>query len=563
MSAMGGSTERFLGWLVKAGFAVLLMASWRRWIRGLSRLRTPLKRAAAGGQDRVNEILAQIEESPDLTAVPRAFSLLMTNGDPAVRLRAEQAISKRVKRLPAIQLKRLDSLFRQRTSLEWDLDRKRADPDDLLLPALSETEKTIMLGLASFHPNGYYREKAIRALARTTTGDELPYLIIRLNDWVLPIWNLSYGAVRQRLGPQNARAIIHALPLIFRMADRSRDHHFDLRGASIEVLSRPDIRPELELGLRSKDSLVRRCCYLAIIRSGAFDNPAVLERLMHERSPMNRAFVLRQISAGLTAEEIRPYRTALLRDRSAAVRLTAMRIAYQFDPLGSRADLERALVDEDPAVREAARYLLGASGPALDLPAIYRRLLTDPATACPGAIAGLGETGQPGDAGYVAPFLKASQVRWVRSSLRASARLDFAGSKGVLISFLADGRPGVAKEARRLLSGRIDASDAALIHRDYFRDRPDALRRRAALLFCGLDKWDALPYILELQADPQAIISEIGGSALIKWQARYNRSFVAPTQAQLKAARAALAEYGRTLPGRTRDLLEFNLAGFP
>ena len=146
--------------------------------------------------------------------------------------------------------------------------------------------------------------------------------------------------------------------------------------------------------------------------------------------------------------------------------------------------------------------------------------------------------------------------------MRAIAKLDFAGSKATLVALLADPRTGVAKEARRLLVGRIDAIDAELIHRDYFQNKPDVSRRQAAFLLCCLGKWDAPKYLLEICADRSEPIAEFGLSALSKWLSRYNCSFTAPTRAQLEAIQSALKAHGSAIPDETRRLVEFILKGF-
>ena len=532
MSATGGIVNDLLPALVYAGLVMLLIFGWGRWFKDIPRsIRQKRLKGARRIQlevefrARVPEILAKIEKDHDLNDIPKAFRWLLTSEDPALKLRTALSIAKLVSLPPVTRLLKLDLLFRERTSLEWEHDWKREDPANLLLPSLSESEKAIILGLASFHSNGYFRERAIKALSLMTSGAELPYLVIRLNDWVPAIWNRSNTAVLRRLNPQNARAIIDALPLIFRLRGRSRHDHHDLVDASIATLSKPDARPELELGLRSKDSMIRQCCYRVVIEAGIFDNPTLLDHLIKEPLPTNRTFILHHVRANLTPEEFQPYRSALLRDKSAPVRLTALRLLHQFNPAESIAELELAVLDEGSAVREAARFLLKRIDSKYDFPRIYREILQNPSIRYRGAISGLGETGQADDTKYIMPFLKADKARVVRSGMRAIAKLDFRGSKDALIAFLADPRTGVAKEARRLLFGRINAIDAELIHRDYFQNKPDVLRQQAAFLLCSLSKWDAPKYLLEICADRSESIAEFGLSALSKWLSRYNCSF--------------------------------------
>lgn len=568
MPAIGGIVNDLI-LLIYAGLIMLLIIGWGRWLKDIPRAIRQKRLENARRMQleaeflaQAPEILAKLEKDHDLTAIPKAFCWLLTGDDPASKLQAAQSMAKLVSLLPITRLLKLDLVFREQTSLDWEHDWKREDPANLLLPSLSDSEKAVILGLASFHSNGYFRERAIGALSLMTTGAELPYLVIRLNDWVPAIWNRSNTAVLRRLNPQNARAIIAALPLIFRLRGRSRHDHHELVDASIATLSKPDARPELELGLRSKDSMIRQCCYRVVLEAGIFDNSTLLGRLIKEPLPTNRSLILDHIRADLTPEEFQPYRSTLLRDKSAPVRLTALRSLHQFNPAESIAELELAVSDDDPAVREAARFLLKKYDDTYDFPRMYREILRIPSIRNRGAISGLGETGHADDTRYIMPFLKADKVRMVRSCVRAMAKLDFLGSKDALIAFLVDPRPGIAKEARRLLYGRINAIDAERIRRDYFQNKPDALRQHAAFLLCCLDKWDAPKYLLEFCADQSKPIAEFGLSALSKWLSRYNCSFTTPSRAQLEAVQNALKAYGSAIPDETRRPLEFLLKGF-
>src|SRR5687768_3502571 len=81
---------------------------------------------------------------------------------------------------------------------------------------------TRAIGALSFHPSGRVRERAVKRLAATSGGLELPFLLIRLNDWVDVIARRAEEAVRARLLPAYAEEFVDQLPIVLRLESRKR-----------------------------------------------------------------------------------------------------------------------------------------------------------------------------------------------------------------------------------------------------------------------------------------------------------------------------------------------------
>jgi hypothetical protein len=77
-------------------------------------------------------------------------------------------------------------------------------PMDLQHPAA-------VLGAISFHDDGHVREAAVRRLVALREGDELPFLLLRANDWVEPVRLMAREAVQQRLRPEYAKRFVDCL----------------------------------------------------------------------------------------------------------------------------------------------------------------------------------------------------------------------------------------------------------------------------------------------------------------------------------------------------------------
>src|SRR5260370_306373 len=116
------------------------------------------------------------------------------------------------------------------------------------------------------HRSGYVREAALRLLAETKDGTDLPYLFIRLNDWVAEIRRFAESAIAERLRPQSAPGLVELLPLVRHLGRWSRAEQ-DMESRINEVLSAPESRQAMLSGLRSNDVEVRRAVARLLIEA--------------------------------------------------------------------------------------------------------------------------------------------------------------------------------------------------------------------------------------------------------------------------------------------------------
>lgn len=58
------------------------------------------------------------------------------------------------------------------------------------------------------------REEAIRRSATSADGSEIPFLLLRSNDWVKPVREAAQSALRARLAPAHVPDLVKALPML-------------------------------------------------------------------------------------------------------------------------------------------------------------------------------------------------------------------------------------------------------------------------------------------------------------------------------------------------------------
>jgi hypothetical protein len=82
-----------------------------------------------------------------------------------------------------------------------------------------------IMAVAASHRNGYVREAAVRGLAESRDGRAVPYLLLRLNDWVNQVRAAAREAIEVFLQPAFASDIIAALPVVSALVRRTRADH--------------------------------------------------------------------------------------------------------------------------------------------------------------------------------------------------------------------------------------------------------------------------------------------------------------------------------------------------
>jgi HEAT repeat protein len=300
--------------------------------------------------------------------------------------------------------------------------------------------------------------------------------------------------VLMELGPRAEEA----LPALSKaLADPSPG----VREAAAECLQRfgpraktciPALLDALDAHGEEDDATTSLCC-LALAGMGPVAQPALVKALSNDPRPAVRAWSANAL--GILAEEC-PLPVAelqaALKDRSAIVRLTAVRVLAH--PARTQANLVRGLIaalrDRDPEVRREAIYALGEVGPAADvaLPLLLKLPVSTDLLTQNAVFSTLGSIGQRDPS--VLPLMLAGLEVKREDDLRATmvrsiGRMGANGRPAVphLIALLQQRKPGAYEAVIIQALGRLapydeDALDMVL--RQLNNKREDGEERRTA-----------------------------------------------------------------------------------
>lgn len=509
-------------------------------------------------------LLARIADSGEPATVVDVAPFVLSE-NPSVERAAAAAVERLLSAVTPEDLARLDSVFRERSPYagRYRMEWHRLAPSNLGRLESFSGQRIVLLGLASFHESGYVREEAVHRLAGSTGGAELPFLFIRLNDWVANVREAARLAVGLRLSPHYADSLVENLPLVARLGQAARADHSRVLEAVESLLKSADCRDALLRGLESKDGSVRRICFRLATEADGADTRAVLEHALADRDTVIRLWAARQISAGLGGEATEDLLEIMKGDHFMPVRREALRALISLWPEKALAELRRALFDPHASVREEARYQLRKAGED-DFASVYRKALAD---AVGGelypAVSGIGETGTDSDDSMVLPYALHPLPKMRRAAIKALARLNGDKHLSVFLTGLRDETPTASREARKALTSRAAAVGGERLWEIFSASSSlPHVRHNALNLLSRLGKWDGIYYLIRAAGDHDMRIAEASRLGVVRWLSQFNRSFTVPTPEQITRFVSALRERGHLLGESIREQLWFSVKGF-
>lgn len=467
-----------------------------------------------------------------------------------------QEIHQIISELPPLELAMLDQRVRSSwTSYKYyDLNNWQSlRPSDV--GRLAQSKFAISLvGLASFHFSGYVREAAVNELALQRTGKELPFLLIRLNDWVAEVRAAAGRVVRERIAPDYAVHFLASIRLVLRLRACGRvDRQFV--DNICDLLKRPECKEVLRNGTTSNDKTVRRISFQLAAESDPATRSSIVRTLMTDLDATARSWAVRHFLPEVTPDELPSVIEPMFNDSYMPVRRDALWAVATKRPDLAAAPLRRALLDGHVSMRETARQFLAVANIA-DARAFYIEAIEQGVDAQRfAAICGLGETGKPSDVPLLSVFLQSSTTKLRRAAVCALGRLDTKGSLVKLVGFLSDDKPSVSGEAMKALLSNVRQIAREDLEVLVVTGKSFHSRRNALTLLLHTSKWHKLPALLNACADADPKLAGLATRALRDWFVTYNRSFAEPTQVDFEKIQSVLAKVELKLPPGAADEL--------
>jgi HEAT repeat protein len=514
--------------------------------------------------DQPDEVIRLIEEAGEPAAIPDLLPILLI-GDGKSVLASARAIHHLLQTIKPADFAHFDEFVRQGYS-DWQARREPwylMKPEDVSHVASMGDMSVSLLGIASCHANGRVREAAVRELSNSETGAELPFLLMRVNDWVPQVRSAARDLVMHRIRLDYAQHVSVWLSLVLRLRYAGRDDHSTIIRAVSALLASPEAGAVLQEGLKSQDQFVRRFCFqLALNSKVGGDLVLILRRAIGNSDPYVRKEAVQKLSAILPGTESKELLVRARNDGYMPVRREALRIFVAMYANEAEREFEFALLDSNAGVREEARYYFKRKT-EIDLLAYYSRKLdtSDNRELC-AAIAGVGETGRAKGSQLVERFFQNASSKVRAAAIRTAAKLNPEAYLGTFVLGLCDTSSKVAREARLALAKKPNSAGGQRLW-DIYQKCPHLHGQRSALfLIARINKWDSINFLIRSLTSRSDSCVDLSRAYIARWFARYNRSFVSPTPEQLLRLKHTLNQCNLLLSSGTQREIDYLLKSF-
>jgi hypothetical protein len=410
------------------------------------------------------------------------------------------------------------------------------------------TERRAVTIFASFHPDGFIREKAVHMMK--DLDGTLPYIILRQNDWVLQVRQTASTAFTYRLQHLSKGEILAAVPFAEKLKRSGRGSHGKHINQFFLILTTPEHRQDLMRGLENVNVRTRKICTEALFSASPPKIKLAFERLTCEPEPFLRATIFRKLtSLGQKMDEVID---VFLSDKYPVNRMLALQYLLDMNAGDIRETTERFLLDKNAAVRKVAQNTIQKQTPDYNFRSFYiNNLERHPAAA----IWGLGEKGLPNDTVKISDYLNDARAEVIKATIISLMRLDNEKYSPTITEMLDDCRAGVVKTARNLIL-KNGQPDYERVKEIFSETKFINTKLKCMDILFAAPKWPRLIYMLETMHESEEAIREKALDAIKCWLFRFNRSYTLPSEIQVNIIRQLIHELNEVLlPDIQKELL--------
>lgn len=370
---------------------------------------------------------------------------------------------------------------------------------------LTDSQYHATLKLGTFSSNGYYRQECMERLS--DAEGSLPFLILRMNDWVAQIREDAYKLSLKRLQKCGLHEFFQSLPMLAKVknAQRRDSAHISFLESQAEKLIRQKLQtqhdetldqiPSYEIGI--KNAVYR------FMNGNPVLNREQMERLLaRERTGYGQKLLILGIFHHYGYDKGKAVQ--YLHAKSAVVRYYMLVFRYEQE-YGAWDGLCEMLTDPSRRIRDYAAYILNKHTD-INVIAFYRSELDRHASKI--ALSGIGENGTKAEMEIIIPYLEEERESICTAALDAYGKLAQTDGEEIYWRFLFDERPVLARMAYRCIRKYGVQYGAARLYEAYLQNRSEFLDDYLLTLLLNEPFWKRLPYLLTL----------IGGDALTETQ---------------------------------------------
>lgn len=504
-----------------------------------------------GQKDRAARLLEQVGESGEPAALPHMLGWIHDR-DTDARNAAEVTVAKLLPRLRPAALLDLETEIRAAWNRYWvpNSDFRATRPTSWML--------------ATIDPNGRRREAALHLLNTGGSSEALPFVLLRLNDWVGPVRRSAENWLARKMTGASLLSLVESIPILAALMERGLANSSPLLSAVRELLHKKEAQPLLLAQLPHLPVRARRFVFRLLAESGALMEQDVQQSLLNSADPILGVFCLTTLRQHGMTPSIE-WLSSAAHSPASMLRRMALEAWQESNAPGFVEAAHEALRDSSTSLRQFAQYWLRDEPATLDLKGYYAGAIASESAPrkIAAALAGFHECGGKWEAADYPLWIAHVNTAIKIAALRAFASVHPHESEDCLRHCLFGGEgPALEKLAYVILKRRPAALSLCDIARATDPSRPAGARLRGLALLAVRNKWEQLPALLRLVRDEDGEFRRRVMEGLKDWQSRYNRTWTQPAPANMAETQIEFCQSERLLDSRTAQNIASILASF-
>ena len=380
----------------------------------------------------------------------------------------------------------------------------------------SEEEAAHLIGIASMNANGYLRENALVCLKNFTTPEVIPYLLLRLNDWVPIVRLIALEIFQSKLINFHPIELIKNFNLIKWLTTIQRTNLKDLQNRIFLHISQNQFKEEVLIYL-NKATVKENLFYWKTLKEELGKSPDLLDKLLNRGHPEVKQWAIEYLpkdSSHMT------YLEKLCKDKASRVRYAALRSIPGELQQKYKMLFHQALVSPTRKSREYSRFVLSKLEPQ-DFKKFYQEKLGDRHQSTNiGTILGWIEVSQPEDRELILKFLNDSSCKVRESAFQAIVRLELAKTPEYYLSGMIDPNSKVRRICTQNLKKMVGCIQEEM--KRLLINKSPAIQRAALEVLSAQPPPQTLESILYALNLHEKSLDNIAWEYLHKWHSEYS-----------------------------------------
>lgn len=363
---------------------------------------------------------------------------------------------------------------------------------------LTDCQYWATLKLGTFTSNGYYRQQCMERL-RGVEGS-LPFLILRMNDWVVQIREKAFDLVPQRMQECNLYELFSSLPMIEKVKNARRRK--DAQICSVETLAENLIRQKIESApnevldeIHDYEIQIRNAVYRFIYGNHVLTREQMERLLTSERTGYGQILLILGVFRYYGYDSL--WAEKYLHSKSTVVRYHTLICRYEQEHHAWEG-LQEMLLDSSVRIRYYAAYILEKCTD-MNITAFYLKELEKNVSKT--VLYGIGEQGTKTELEVIRPYLEDEREQICKAALEAYGKLAESDGEEIYWRFLFDTRPVISRQAYRCVQKYRISYGAQRLYEAYMQNRFGFMSDYFLNLLLNEPSWMRLPHLLTLYCD--------------------------------------------------------------